>query len=31
MSDTTFYIIAAVVIAIMFGVALFYNPRPRKR
>ena len=30
MSDTALYIFAAIAIAIMFAVVLFYNPKPRK-
>ncbi len=31
MSDTTLYIIAAIVIAGMFAAGIFYRPKPRKR
>ena len=31
MNDLILYIIAAVAGIIMFGVAFFYNPKPRKQ
>lgn len=31
MSDTTFYAISATILVILFVIALFYNPKPRKK
>ena len=31
MQDIIFYIIAAIVFVIAFGVGLFYNPKPKSR